>query len=83
MEANNSSSTLSVTISETFMLKGKGITLVLLPLAMFAMILTAIIYKCIRCRRNETEVDGQFQDGVELANRQLENENEIRLSVSL
>ena len=66
MDANkSSSSTLSVNMSETFNFKGKGSTLALLLLAMSALVISTIIYKCIRARRNDAEVD--VHSGVELA----------------
>ncbi|XVF28381.1 hypothetical protein REPUB_Repub15cG0024700 [Reevesia pubescens] len=84
METNSASSSSSptiVTITETFKFKGKGATVALLiMLGMSAVIIAAMIYKCIRGRQDDPQVNGQGQAGPEI---ELVAQNNIPFSASL
>ncbi|XVE82083.1 hypothetical protein DITRI_Ditri15bG0118200 [Diplodiscus trichospermus] len=65
--SSTTTSTWGITISENIKFKGKGATLASLLLAMSALVVIAIMYKCIRARQNDAEVD--LQADVQLAAR--------------
>ncbi|XVF38653.1 hypothetical protein REPUB_Repub20aG0121000 [Reevesia pubescens] len=62
---SSSSTTGSITITETLRFNGKGVAVALLLLAMCALLIAAMAYKCTRGRRNDAKVD--VQTGVQLA----------------